>query len=87
MTAIEVYVCHAYEGDIAQCKNGHDLYRLNSSLMPQTTISSGMFEPIGDAAKPHRGEQIRPCHICGAEWLVAGLAGYRMARVKRKERT
>lgn len=80
---VEVYTPSAAAGDIAQCASGHDVYRVVLSIMPDSLISSSSFEAIGDQEKPAPGLPIPVCGRCGDPWLLPGLKGYRMVRVRK----
>ncbi len=78
------YVTMAKVGDIAQCVNGHDLYRILTEITPGSAIQSDGFEPIDDAPIPQEGKPIEPCK-CGMPWITIGPnGGHVLCSVKRK---
>ena len=60
------------------CENGHHLYNWNVEPVPGITRVEGKdFTPIGTAPMIIDGEEIKPCHICGAEFARGG-AGWQL---------
>ena len=79
------YTATANPGDIAQCLNGHDLYKVTRYISLGGTIDPSQFDPIGGAPVPQTGETIAPCHLCGMPWIASGTTGgLVMCSVKRK---
>lgn len=79
------YVNLAKPGDIACCVNGHELYRVLETIVPQSIMQSAIFEPIGEAPKPVYGKTIEPCNVCRMPWVaIKPTGGYVFCNLKRK---
>lgn len=61
----------ARAGEVVTCENGHEICDVARDIFLHDHVSPSQFTNWRNQPAPQPGENIRPCHECGADYISA----------------